>query len=328
MSKKPKDLNSTKVIDAFKKFKDDRKVSDIIEQFYGEWWQNEALGKIAPEQYMKNQAIWKRAMDYHKLKNRKLEVLVIHGSPRSNSDITCAHELSNSQLLLEKGLEAIEDNEDINIERINLREYNISPCNGCVSTASALCGASCDCFPLDPMKDLYPKFLISDVILLSTGVNQSMPSSRVKIMMDRMISLDGGFWRTEFNIKNAEFRTKMIELSKDGNIEYAQRMFGRVAAYFISSKDQNNPYGNYNYIKNVAEMMKSSFDDYGIFHSKEYYASASSKWYEDYSHDKRRLNDNTKAHDFAKKVILEAVKLAEKYRINPPEFKPGRKNRT
>jgi multimeric flavodoxin WrbA len=51
-----------------------------------------------------------------------------------------------------------------------------------------------DCFPWDPMQELYPLVLKSDVMLCSTGVNQSAMSTRLKTFLDRLISLDGGFF--------------------------------------------------------------------------------------------------------------------------------------
>jgi multimeric flavodoxin WrbA len=44
------------------------------------------------------------------------------------------------------------------------------------------------------MQELYPLVLKCDVMLCSTGVNQSAMSTRLKTFLDRLISLDGGFF--------------------------------------------------------------------------------------------------------------------------------------
>src|ERR1019366_4570816 len=62
----------------------------------------------------------------------------------------------NSQLLLKSALQQFEHDQKYEITEVRLRDYNISPCNGCYSTTSSLCGFPCNCFPLDPMQELYP----------------------------------------------------------------------------------------------------------------------------------------------------------------------------
>lgn len=188
---------------------------------------------------------------------------------------------------------------------------------------------NCDCFPFDPMQDLYPRVLRCDVLLCSTGVNQSAMSTRLKTFCDRLISLDGGFLRSEYTPKTSEFRNQAIHASRDGHFEYTQRMFGRVAAYFISSKDEDNPTdSDFGYIRRVADSLKKGFEDYGMLHADKWYVGNSSKWDEDYSHDKRRLNEDTDLHREAQAVVGQAIYLAEELRKNPPEPEMGRRNRT
>jgi len=298
-----------------------------IDQFYGEWYEHPDLKDLAPAEYAKRTRDVLAALDDYNRKERPLNILAVHGSGRHHT-VGCAHETSNSQMLLERALDPYRD-EGYDIESVSLREYNISPCNGCVSTASALCGFPCDCFPFDPMQKLYPKVLRCDVLLCSTGVNQSAMSTRLKAFCDRLISLDGGFFRSEYTPKTTEFRNKAIHMSREGNFEYTQRMFGRVAAYFISSKDQNNPDdAEFDYMRKVAESLKKGFEDYGMDHADKWYAGHASSWDEDYSHDKNDLNENTGLHIEAQAVVGQAISLAEELRKNPPQPMMGRMNRT
>lgn len=298
-----------------------------IDQFYGEWYEHPDLKDLAPAEYAKRvDDVLEALRDYNR-KDRPLNILAVHGSGR-HPVVGCAREVSNSHMLLEKALDPYLG-EGYDIESVSLREYNISPCNGCVSTASAMCGFPCDCFPFDPMQKLYPKVLRCDVLLCSTGVNQSAMSTRLKAFCDRLISLDGGFFRTEYHPKTSEFRNRAIQVSRDGNFEYTQRMFGRVGAYFISSKDQNNPDDqDFDYIKSVAESLKKGFEDYGMFHANKWYAGNASKWDEDYSHDKRDLSENTDLHTEAQIVVGQSISLAKELRKKPPQPIMGRMNRT
>lgn len=298
-----------------------------IDEFYGEWYEHPDLKELGPVEYSKNVKACLDALDRYNSKDRPLNILAVHGSGRHHT-VGCAHETSNSELLLEKGLDPYRD-EGYDMESVHLREYNISPCNGCVSTASVHCGFPCDCFPMDPMQDLYPKVLRCDVLLLSTGVWQSTMSSRMKLFLDRLISLDGGFYRGEYKPKDTEFRAKAIQASRDGDFEYTQRMFGRVGAYFISSKDQNNPSDiEFDYIKTTAETLKMGQEAYGILHTEKWYCGHAAKWDEDYSHDKANLNENTALHKEAQNVVGRVIAYAEELKDNPPALIMGRINRT
>jgi len=298
-----------------------------IDQFYGEWYEHPDLQDLAPEEFKKRIRDVLDALDDYNTKDRPLNILAVHGSGR-HPVAGCAREVSNSALLLERALDPYRD-EGHDIESVHLREYNISPCNGCVSTASTLCGFPCDCFPFDPMQKLYPKVLRCDLLLCSTPVWQSTVSSRLKLFLDRLISLDGGFFRSEYTPKTTEFRNRAIHASREGKFEYTQRMFGRVAAYFISAKDQNNPDDiEFDYIQKTADVLRTGFESYGMLHADKWFAGHASKWDEDYSHDKANLNENTGLHVEAQAVVGQAISLAEESRKNPPQPTMGRMNRT
>lgn len=286
--------------------------------------------------WQKNLEACKRAVEYNLRKDRPLEILALFGTGRHTS-LSPGAETGNSTLLLETGLSAVTKDPSAHIERVKLREYRIEPCNGCLSTASSLCGFPCDCYPDDPMHRLYPMVLKADVLLISTPVNQSAMSSMLKLFVDRLISLDGGYFVDSFTKKDYAHRAKMISLSRGKPVHYDQRMFGKVAAYFVTSKDQNNsmsvlqakehppkPYGQL-----VVDSLLDGFRDYGFYHSDQPSVIAAANPDEDYSYDKEFYSNDVKIQDEAREVVRKAVDLAKSLRENPPKWDGGaRKNRT
>ena len=67
---------------------------------YGEWW-----NYLDPEQAKEahNANVMACASALMAKGHGPIRVLVVHGSSRSNTEYSCAHELSNSQLLLNHG---------------------------------------------------------------------------------------------------------------------------------------------------------------------------------------------------------------------------------
>jgi multimeric flavodoxin WrbA len=316
---------------------------DLVQIRYGEWWEAGIPEEDTKAKHTKNVKACLAAVELYNNPDRPLRILVIHGSSRSSLK-SAAQELSNSQLLLRAGLAPYRDSNFV-IDEISLKEHNIEPCEGCYSTASTLCGFPCNCFPWDPMQELYPLVLACDVMLVSTPVNQSAMSSRLKLFLDRLISLDGGFFvdKDQYESKGPEWRDKCIKLAKDlsstGQLKYRPRMWGKVAAYFISSKDQDNKHktvvrpfeSTLGYIEGVAESLRDGNADYGFFHDPEnWYAKVDTDPDQEMCYDKKTIAEKEpKTVDKAKLVVRKAVELAEKLRKNPVPFDGGaRKNRT
>lgn len=309
---------------------------------YGEW-QKFVSESTARRYHAKNIAALKEAQNYHDRKTRPLEVLILHGSGRSSAR-SCAQEYSNSQLFLRGAIEHLRNDKNINITEKALRDFNIEPCNGCYSASSTWCHMPCSCFVFDPMQELYPLVIKCDVMLVSTGVNQSAMSSRLKLFADRLISLDGGFYLSEkdFQMKTPEFKDRMVALERDlaekNALVYDARMWGRVAAYFIASKDEENtmetiakteksPLG---YIEMTAWPLYDGFADYGFFHVKQnWYAGTTANWREPMSSDKAAHNADVRGMEKAKAVVNAAIELAQKFRRDSyPEFDGGARPRT
>ena len=313
---------------------------EFVQIRYNTEWYLELEVEDARKQHAKNIKACVEADEYHKKPDRPLVILAVYGSGRS-SFASCANELSNSQVLLMSALEPFRGQPDkYEIIDIALREYNNEPCNNCYAAASALCGFPCNCFPFDPMQELYPLVLKCDVMLCSTGVNQSAMSSRLKIFLDRLISLDGGFYVSaeQFASKDSEWRDRCIatsvNLSKQGQLPYDARMWGRTAAYFISSKDEKNTMEtvvrdykeitDLSYIQKVADSLREGNADYGFFHDKEHwYAGVWADPNEEMCFDKQYASAHPEFTENAKLVAAAAISLAEKLRLNPIPFDGG-----
>jgi hypothetical protein len=115
-------------------------------------------------------------------------------------------------------------------------------------------------------------------------------------------------------------------------------MWGRVAAYFITSKDEKNSVRTVvrnfktplSYIELVAHSLRDGNADYGFFHApRHWYAGAWADWDEELCHDKQYFSFHPKFLKRAKIVVKAAIHLAQKLRMNPIPFDGGaRTNRT
>ena len=318
------------------------KPAEFVQLKYGPWWEH-VSPKDTKGKHARNVRACLAAVEHHNKKKRPLNILLIHGSSRS-SFTSAAQELSNSQLLLRSAIEPWRDKPGFEITEIALAEYDVEPCDGCYSTSSVLCGFPCNCFPWDPMQELYPLVLKCDVMLCSTGVNQSAMSTRLKTFLDRLISLDGGFFvgAHQYEPKGEEWRDKAIalavELSGKGELPYDARMWGRTAAYFITSKDEKNDEQTaarrfkqpLSYIELVAQSLRDGNADYGFFHDpRHWYAGAWADANEELCYDKRYFSSHPVYMKQARVVAKAAIQLALKLRKRPIPFDGGaRKNRT
>jgi hypothetical protein len=169
-------------------------------------------------------------------------------------------------------------------------------------------------------------------------------SSRLKIFLDRLISLDGGFFvsPSQYAQKGAEWRDKCIalaaKLSRKGQLRYDARMWGRTAAYFITSKDEKNSGRTVvrkfrqplSYIELVAHSLRNGNADYGFFHDPHnWYAAAWADPDEELCYDKRYFSSHPMFLKKAKLVARAAIRLALRLRTTPVPFDGGaRANRT
>ena len=293
------------------------------------------------EQHRENIEQLQQIAKLREKKDRPLYIAVFHGSGRHTTE-SCAHEIPNSQMLLERGLELAQADwkgRELEVESHVLREYFLEPCNGCYSTASAMCNFSCTCFPGDDITTkIYPAIMKADVMLWSTPVNQSMVSTRVKTVLDRLISLDGGYFIPELPIKDSKFRAASQKLSQK-DVRYDSRMFGKVAAYFITSKDFANPleesapypkeFRGENYDTFTAGAIAHQGAEYGWFHADPWFAISTATHDRELQYDKDEYDGLKVDHEYAKMVVTAALDLGEKHIDKPPKLtSKGRVNRT
>lgn len=101
-----------------------------------------------------------------------MKVLIISASPRKggNSDVLCDQ--------FAKGAVAAGHE----VEKVNLREKKLSPCRACYG-----CMANHICTINDDMKEIFPKLVAADVIVLSSPVYFYSLSSQMKMLIDRCL---------------------------------------------------------------------------------------------------------------------------------------------
>jgi len=168
-------------------------------------------------------------------KNARSRVLIVIGAARN--DGTCPGEISKS-FRLANVAEEIFRAAHFEIDRIDLShlssEYGrkIHPCKSCVATAMPLCHWPCSCYPNhalgqsdDWMGEIYEKWVLAHGILIVTPVYWGQAPSGLKLMMDRMVCVDGGNPDlTSTSGKDPE-KAKAIELQ---GWNYPKHLAGRV----------------------------------------------------------------------------------------------------
>ncbi len=171
-------------------------------------------------------------------KSRKSKVLIISGANRN--DKTCPGEVSKSRRMAQLAQKVFEDEFQFDVELIDLSlitsEYGkqIHPCKGCVSTAMPLCHFPCSCYPNhslgqshDWMNELYPKFVESHALLFVTPVYWYQSPSALKLLIDRLVCVNGGNPDpTSTHGKKAEEAKKIEAGGWDYPQHLARRIFG------------------------------------------------------------------------------------------------------
>lgn len=131
---------------------------------------------------------------------RPFRVLVIAGSNRRQ--FSCPGVDSKARALMLRMADRLPQDWEIDYEDIGnvyLRE-RIQPCNGCVSTAAALCVWPCNCYEPDNKAEpdlmwnlrLYDRLDLADAWAIIGPINWYAPSSALKLMFDRLVCMSGG----------------------------------------------------------------------------------------------------------------------------------------
>ena len=129
-------------------------------------------------------------------------VLLICGSARN--DGTCPGEISKTWRLTEIAQRVIEraglQADLLDLSRVT-SEYGrtIHPCKGCVSSAMPLCHWPCSCYPNhalnqadDWMAEIYEQWVAAHAVIILAPTYWYQSPSPLKLMIDRLVSADGG----------------------------------------------------------------------------------------------------------------------------------------
>jgi multimeric flavodoxin WrbA len=103
-----------------------------------------------------------------------MKVLGLFGSPRRGG---------NTEILLEEALKGAE-REGAEIERLFLRDLDITPCTECHG-----CDETGSCVILDGMQKIYPKLLEADIIILASPIFFYGVTAWAKALIDRSQAL-------------------------------------------------------------------------------------------------------------------------------------------
>jgi len=229
-------------------------------RLYGESWHDLLSLEQANAIHEENVIKVTEALELRKDRKRPIHIVGIAGSNRNVQN--CSHETSNSWLMIRKAMEYCSRMEDVATHAFNLSSMDIEHCNGCYSSTSSLCRFPCDCHVVDDMHEVYVQLTLADGILFSTPVNQYLPGSRMKALLDRLISMDGGRFAPRYNVdgetwKNTESKNAEQRVAVRGDFRYVQRLAGKVCAVFATSKD----YGSFK----VAQDILAGMNMYGCF---------------------------------------------------------------
>ena len=107
-------------------------------------------------------------------------ILIVASSPRKNA---------NTDILVNRAMEALNEYDPLRAELIQLRDYEIAPCNSCVlccSEVAAKNGGNRACLSFkDGMDEIYPKLLECQGLILASPVYFGAINAQMKAFMDR-----------------------------------------------------------------------------------------------------------------------------------------------
>ncbi|OGQ01612.1 MAG: NADPH-dependent FMN reductase [Deltaproteobacteria bacterium RBG_19FT_COMBO_46_12] len=112
-----------------------------------------------------------------------MKILGIFGSPRRGG---------NTDILLEETLKGAEK-EGVEVDRIYLPDYAITPCKECHG-----CDQTGQCVILDDMQKIYPRLLEADIIILASPIFFYGVTAWAKALIDRSQAL----WAKKYLLKD------------------------------------------------------------------------------------------------------------------------------
>lgn len=181
-----------------------------------------------------------------------ITILVISASPRKYGFIGFTREMV---------IKLCKDVENVNVDYIEVYDYNIQPCIGCVSDSVKLC--SFPCFIDDDMKKLYEKLVDSDGIIFITPIYWYNIPGPLKNFVDRLTVLENAIF-TEGRSKVEGKVAGFIAIGNDtGAIAVIQNLmvimnsFGMIIPPWALAyhESESEPIGNTKFILDVANVV-------------------------------------------------------------------------
>jgi len=126
-----------------------------------------------------------------------IKILAVSGSPRTKG---------NTSLLLDEALTYAAE-QGIEIEKIDLSDYNYSDCTGCEG-----CKKTFKCILPDDMQSIYPKILTADALILGSPTYFYNMTAKMKAFIDRMYC---------YEIFDSEQRDVWLPLNECISLKYA-----------------------------------------------------------------------------------------------------------
>lgn len=177
---------------------------------------------------------------YRPTAERPFRVLVLSGSDRRQYN--CPGVDSKSRTLMLRMAERLPQEWEIDYEDLGnvYARARIQSCNACVSTSMALCVWPCNCYePANKDEpdlmwdlDLYTRLDLADAWAIIGPHNWYGPSSNLKLMVDRLVCMNGGNPQEELiDHKNPE-KAMALEHSPDWPGLSVNHLEGRTAGFF------------------------------------------------------------------------------------------------
>jgi multimeric flavodoxin WrbA len=250
-------------------------------------------------------------------------ILIINGSTRSEH--TCPGEMSKTFRLVTLARQVIEKARGFEVEVLDLSrlasEYGrvIYPCKACVSTAQPLCHWPCSCYPNhalgqagDWMAEIYPKWVAAHGVMIVTPVNWYQAPSSLKLMIDRLVCVDGGNPDPTSTDGKNPVKAKRLELK---GWPYPRHLAGRVYSVVV--------HGDAAGTENLRRILSDWLQDIGMIPSGHLgqidrylgYLTPYATSHDDLDKDKG-LQDDVRN---AARALIQAVKDRRSGKLQPPD---------
>jgi multimeric flavodoxin WrbA len=215
-------------------------------------------------------------MIIRKLSDKKLNVVLIQGSPRDKD--TCPGMTSKTHKIVDYIVDKWSP--FINFKVIDLsvnldKKPIVQPCKGCISSAGGMhCHFGCDCYfkgdkehpDLLHELDVYELLQSCDAFIVLSPIHWHSVSAQVKTLFDRLVCINLTLSRDDAkkilgdDIKNPNVTGK---LHKSGKYNHLLRnhLEGKVAAFYVHGDDGANDYNDRDLPDSYNDVMNDGFQN-------------------------------------------------------------------